>query len=195
MRCSMPRQNRISRPGLMRHRRARRSTVRWDLSRCWNCGGCGWRIARREAEVPDFCRPAASTNSSRAIAAPWVSIAAPLLSELAGRPGSRLLSNGDAMALVRDGRKARHIGPLFAGDSGSSARSGRVRSLRSETGPLLIDAVNSQDEFLQGLAGAGWNIERPFQRMRFGRAIVPAAETAVRRRRPGIWMRERRHAS
>ena len=37
-----------------------------------------------------------------------------LLEELAGRPGSRLLSNGDAMVLVRDGRTARHIGPLFA---------------------------------------------------------------------------------
>jgi len=37
-----------------------------------------------------------------------------LLTELSGRPRSRLLSNGDAFALVRDGRKARHIGPLLA---------------------------------------------------------------------------------
>src|SRR5882762_2459341 len=34
-----------------------------------------------------------------------------LLAELGGRSGSRLLTNGDAIALVRDGRKARHIGP------------------------------------------------------------------------------------
>src|SRR5471032_1364599 len=37
-----------------------------------------------------------------------------LLAELGGRSGSRLVSNSDAMALVRDGRKIRHIGPLFA---------------------------------------------------------------------------------
>jgi GNAT superfamily N-acetyltransferase len=98
-----------------------------------------------------------------------------LLTGLGGRPGSRLLSNGHAMALIRNGRKARHIGPLFADDA--------VRALalvdaiaQSETGPLLIDAVSSQAEFLQGLTGSGWNIERPFQRMRFGRAAVQPAE-------------------
>ena len=37
-----------------------------------------------------------------------------LLGELSRRPGSRLISNGDASALIRDGRTARHIGPLFA---------------------------------------------------------------------------------
>src|SRR5689334_23580370 len=37
-----------------------------------------------------------------------------LLQELGGRTGSRLVSNGDAMALIRDGRTARHIGPVFA---------------------------------------------------------------------------------
>jgi len=46
----------------------------------------------------------------------------------------------------------------------------------SETGPLLIDAVYEQAEFLQGLTGSGWIIERPFQRMRFGRATAQASE-------------------
>jgi hypothetical protein len=98
-----------------------------------------------------------------------------LLSELGRRPGSRLLSNGDTMALIRDGRKARHIGPLFAGDP-DRALALVSAIVQSETGPLLIDAVNSQSEFLQGLAESGWNIERPFQRMRFGRAIVRSAK-------------------
>jgi len=98
-----------------------------------------------------------------------------LLASLGGRAGSRLLSDGDAMALVRDGRKARHIGPLFAG---SAARALAIvqEIVGSETGPLLIDAVSEQDEFLRGLTGTGWIVERPFQRMRFGSAPAGAAE-------------------
>ena len=49
-------------------------------------------------------------------------------------------------------------------------------SSRSESGPWLIDAVHSQDEFLDGLVRSGWNIERPFQRMRFGPATVAPAQ-------------------
>ncbi|MGZ5867953.1 MAG: GNAT family N-acetyltransferase [Xanthobacteraceae bacterium] len=98
-----------------------------------------------------------------------------LLAELDGRPGSRLISNGDAVALVRDGRKARHIGPLFA-DSPDRALTMVHEIVSSETGRLLIDAVYEQNEFLKGLTGSGWTIERPFQRMRFGRAATPLAE-------------------
>jgi GNAT superfamily N-acetyltransferase len=98
-----------------------------------------------------------------------------LLSEFAHRPGSRLVSNGDAMALVRDGRSARQIGPMFA-DTPQAALALIDAIVRSEAGPWLIDAVHSQDEFLRGLAAAGWIIERPFQRMRFGRAGTQAAE-------------------
>ena len=98
-----------------------------------------------------------------------------LLTELGGRPGSRLLSNDHVMALVRDGRKARHIGPLFADDPNQALA--MVRAIaQSETRPLLIDTVSSQAEFLQGLTGSGWNIERPFQRMRFGRSTAKPAE-------------------
>ena len=31
-------------------------------------------------------------------------------------------------------------------------------------------------EFLQGLTASGWTIERPFQRMRFGRATAKPTE-------------------
>jgi GNAT superfamily N-acetyltransferase len=92
-----------------------------------------------------------------------------LLAELGERPSSKLWSHGDAAALVRDGRKARHIGPLFAGGPDQAlALVGEIA--RSEAGPLLIDVVHTQTEFLDGLTGSGWTIERPFQRMRFGRA-------------------------
>jgi GNAT superfamily N-acetyltransferase len=97
-----------------------------------------------------------------------------LLGELSRRSGSRLLSNGEAVALVRDGRKARHIGPVFA--HGAEQALAIVSDIvRSEHGPLLIDAVNEQGVFLNGLTGSGWKIERPFQRMRFGHAIGQSA--------------------
>ena len=98
-----------------------------------------------------------------------------LLAEFFGRPGSRLLSNGDALALIRDGRAARHIGPLFASEP-DRALALVDAIVRSESGPLLIDAVSTQDEFLAGLTGSGWTIERLFQRMRFGRATTQTVE-------------------
>ena len=98
-----------------------------------------------------------------------------LLSELAGRPRSRLVSNGNAIALVRDGRKARHIGPLFAHEP-AAALDLVDMIVRSERGPVLIDAVHSQNDFLAGLTNSGWTIERPFQRMRFGGATAQASE-------------------
>jgi GNAT superfamily N-acetyltransferase len=98
-----------------------------------------------------------------------------LLAEFLGRPGSRLVKNGDAMALVRDGRAGRHIGPLFAGDA-DSALALVDAIVRSERSPLLIDAVLGHTEFLGGLIRLGWKVERPFQRMRFGGAAAQAAE-------------------
>ena len=80
------------------------------------------------------------------------------------------------MALVRDGRTARHIGPLLA-DRADQALALVDAIVGSEAGPWLIDAVHSQEEFLNGLGGrSGWNIERPFQRMRLGPATVSPGE-------------------
>jgi len=95
-----------------------------------------------------------------------------LLREFSARPGSRIRSIGHAMAFVRDGRTARHIGPLLADDPADALT--LVDAItQSESGPLLLDVVSSQDQFLTGLTAAGWTIERPFQRMRFGRATTP----------------------
>ncbi|WGS22698.1 MULTISPECIES: GNAT family N-acetyltransferase [unclassified Bradyrhizobium] len=98
-----------------------------------------------------------------------------LLQEFCGRSGSRLASNDKAIALVRDGRVARHVGPLFADDAAGAIA--LVEAIaQSETRPLIIDAVHSQTDFLKGLVAAGWTIERPFQRMRFGPRTTPGAE-------------------
>jgi GNAT superfamily N-acetyltransferase len=98
-----------------------------------------------------------------------------LLAEFAGRPGSRMVKNGNAMALIRDGRTARHIGPLFA-DTADQALALVDTIVQAEQGPLLLDAVHSHSQFLKGLTGSGWNIERPFQRMRFGGTVAQTAE-------------------
>ncbi|MBR1132967.1 GNAT family N-acetyltransferase [Bradyrhizobium iriomotense] len=98
-----------------------------------------------------------------------------LLSAFAQRSGSRIVAANGAIALVRDGRTARHIGPLLA-DHAAEALALVQAIARSETGPLLIDAVASQAAFLEGLTASGWTIERPFQRMRFGPATSAGVE-------------------
>lgn len=98
-----------------------------------------------------------------------------LLQELCGRPGSQFISHLGATALIREGRKARHIGPLFADDS-DSASALVERMVRSETGPILIDVVSEQQAFLERLTSSGWTIERPFQRMRFGLKTTKSVE-------------------
>ena len=99
-----------------------------------------------------------------------------LLGELAGRATSRLLSTGDTSALVRDGRTARHIGPLFADSPAHALAMVRDIAASSERGPFLIDAIATQTAFLDGLTADGWTVERAFQRMRFGRANTKAGE-------------------
>lgn len=99
----------------------------------------------------------------------------PLLSEFSARPGSRIVSEGEAIALVRDGRTARQIGPVLAGDPDQALA--LVNAIVcSETGPWLIDAVHSQQAFLDALVASGWTIERPFQRMRLGPATAAPAQ-------------------
>ena len=98
-----------------------------------------------------------------------------LLSEFGARAGSRSVSSAEAMALIRDGRTARHIGPLLA-DRADQALALVDAIVGSETGPWLIDAVHSHDEFLDGLVRSGWSIQRPFQRMRFGPATASPAQ-------------------
>src|SRR5436305_600171 len=103
-----------------------------------------------------------------------------LLREFAGRSGSRVVSHDRALALVRDGRTARQIGPLFS-DKTASALSLVDAIAASEGGPLLIDVLHQQSEFLDALTSSGWSVERPFQRMRFGRApaLAPVLPFAV----------------
>jgi hypothetical protein len=97
-----------------------------------------------------------------------------LLREFAGRHGSQLVARDGAVALIRDGRTAQQVGPLYA--DGTAAAIAMVDAIvPSPTGPFLIDVVNSHGELLDALTSSGWSIERPFQRMRFGKAPVMSA--------------------
>jgi GNAT superfamily N-acetyltransferase len=97
-----------------------------------------------------------------------------LLRELGGRPGSQLVSQDGAIGLIRNGRTAKHIGPLLGDDVG--AATALIETIAQvETGPILIDVVGEHDELLKNLTNSGWTIERPFQRMRFGRAATQNA--------------------
>ncbi|MCK1744684.1 GNAT family N-acetyltransferase [Bradyrhizobium sp. 139] len=98
-----------------------------------------------------------------------------VLSAFAQRSGSRIVSANGAIALVREGRTARHIGPLFA-DHAAAALNLANAIAQSQDHPLLLDAVASQGAFLEGLTASGWTIERPFQRMRFGPATAAGAD-------------------
>lgn len=100
---------------------------------------------------------------------------AALLAAFAQRSGSRIVAAEGAIALVRDGRTARHVGPLFA-DQAPEASALVHAIARSESRPVLLDAVASQRAFLDGLLATGWTIERPFQRMRFGPATITTEE-------------------
>jgi GNAT superfamily N-acetyltransferase len=96
-----------------------------------------------------------------------------LLGELCARPDSHLVARNGALGLVRAGRKARHIGPLFA-DDGDQALALVDDIVASGRGPWLIDATDKPNGVVQGLTERGWTIERPFQRMRFGLASSAA---------------------
>jgi GNAT superfamily N-acetyltransferase len=130
------------------------------------------------AAVPGSTIPLATCDLDELVARDFKAIGfdrLDLIRELATRAGSRLIANDTAVALVRDGRTARHIGPLFTEHPDHAlALVGAI--VASETGPLLIDAVAGREDFLKGLTNNGWTIERPFQRMRLGRATTePAA--------------------
>jgi GNAT superfamily N-acetyltransferase len=98
-----------------------------------------------------------------------------LLAEFGRRPRSRMMSSGESIALVRDGRTARHIGPIYAKDTHHALRLVDA-VVHSEAGPLLVDAVASHETFIDGLTDMGWRIERPFQRMRLGRPAAAGNE-------------------
>lgn len=90
-----------------------------------------------------------------------------ILNELASRPESAVWGDADACCLVRDGRRARHLGPLHGRDPVAVADLlGRVTS--AEPGELVIDAYTNRGRTRAALRALGFAAERSFLRMARG---------------------------
>ncbi len=89
------------------------------------------------------------------------------IDKLAARPGSRLVRRADAMAIVRDGRFARHVGPLVS-SSEAAAAALLYDICESESAELLIDVPESRQELHIQLEAMGFAPQRGFARMSLG---------------------------
>ena len=94
------------------------------------------------------------------------------------RPGSRILKKNGAIALLRVGRRAHHIGPLLADDA-ADAIALLDDLVRIEPAPLIIDLSDAHQGVTDALLATGFVVERPFGRMRFGPAQVGGADATL----------------
>jgi GNAT superfamily N-acetyltransferase len=96
-----------------------------------------------------------------------------LLGALARRPGSRVVGRrGGAVALLREGDRASHLGPLYAADE-EAAIALCAAVLALEPGPLLLDIVAGRAALAAWLGARGFAVERPFARMRLSATPFP----------------------
>ena len=89
------------------------------------------------------------------------------LRALTERGGSSIYRQGTALALVRTGDRARHIGPVYA-DHEDAAIEMLERITEADDEPLLIDIANDRPKLHQWCGSRGFVFERPFARMCLG---------------------------
>lgn len=93
-----------------------------------------------------------------------------VLKHLAARTGSRMLRHAQGFALLREGRIARHIGPLIATqESAAAALLSDIAS--SEPGPVFIDVPDDRPFLREQLAEQGFVPQRGFTRMTLGEPV------------------------
>ncbi len=103
---------------------------------------------------------------------------APTLRALSQRAGSVIYRIGDALALVRDGDRARHIGPAFASDD-TEAIALLEQIVASESQSLLIDLADDRPHLRRWCEEQGFELERPFSRMCLGAASATTHEELI----------------
>ncbi|CAM5430379.1 GNAT family N-acetyltransferase [Eoetvoesiella caeni] len=114
-------------------------------------------IAALDAQALGFARPA-------------------VLADLMQRGDTDVVRHAQAIAIVRAGRIARHIGPLLASDEQAAAA--LLSSIASTTAePLFIDVPDERPLMREHLCAAGFTPQRGFARMALG-VTVPQGMTA-----------------
>ncbi len=89
------------------------------------------------------------------------------------RPAHAFVAERDGavrgFVLARDGRQAHHLSPLVA-DDGATARALAAAALADLDGPVLIDALDPQPDFVAWLGDSGFSRQRGYTRMLLGHA-------------------------
>ncbi|WP_017523444.1 GNAT family N-acetyltransferase [Pusillimonas noertemannii] len=99
-----------------------------------------------------------------------------LLADLMAREDTDVVRHAEAMAIVRAGRVARHIGPLLASNEQAAAQLlGDIAGATAEA--LFIDVPDDRPLMRQALSAAGFTPQRGFARMALGDA-APHGMTA-----------------
>lgn len=101
-----------------------------------------------------------------------------ILTNLAARPRSEVVGGGEAACLVRDGRRARQIGPVY-GRSGKDAGDLLARVAAAEEAELVIDLHGHENAVPARLGELGFAPERPFLRMVRGRKAAARCEAVA----------------
>jgi GNAT superfamily N-acetyltransferase len=97
-----------------------------------------------------------------------------IIKNFARRERSAVYEMENAVALVRAGRKARQIGPVYAADEGAAIEL-LSQILEREDGSLVVDLSAAHSKAHDFLLSGGFAFERPFARMRFGAALPKAS--------------------
>jgi GNAT superfamily N-acetyltransferase len=94
-----------------------------------------------------------------------------LLQAFLSRPGTQawITTDGGGFAIVREGRRARQLGPLVAGDE-TAAQALLQHALQQSTGPLFLDLPLRWTALAEALRQRGFRTQRPFVRMALGDA-------------------------
>jgi GNAT superfamily N-acetyltransferase len=97
-----------------------------------------------------------------------------LIRQFAHRASSAIYKTDRATGLMRAGRKARQIGPLYA-DNDAAAVALLEHIVEDKSGSLVIDLSAAHSGAREFLLSRGFVFERPFTRMRFGEGAPRSA--------------------
>jgi len=140
----------------------------WRLTR--------WRREPRAAIAPALVQDVASITAIVDLDRQAQGFERPhVLAHLLGRPSSRCVRSADALALVRAGRTAHHVGPLLASSEAAGA-SLFTHVSDAIDGALLADVPDERPAMRAALHAAGFQPQRGFARMALvgpGQALPP----------------------